>query len=309
MYKKVFLMLTVCVLGCTACTSDRTVVKTNTQEKDKELKANSEVGSNNESEESKKIVASTLSTTQLMDKLEVELVGVPTTEYELPTRYENLPSVGQSMSTDLEIVKSLNTDLILMDKNFKEKTEASLKEYGIEAYFMDTGSYEGFIKSVEEVGKLVNAQNNANVLIEEMRDAEKLVNQMKKDNELEVAVLFGGGKSFMLATDQSYLGDLVDIVGVDNVTDNLEVDSAYIPLSMEELVVKNPDYILRFSHASLEETKKAFDEAFAEGTGLAELDAVKNGKIIDLDPNIFSVSANIRAKEAITQLGNIFYGE
>ena len=314
MYKKIFLMIVVCGIGFTGCTSNETKVdtsekvKVDTSVKDKELN-DSAKSSDDDKEKEKKIVAATLSATQLMDKLDVNLVGVPYTQYKLPAKYEELPTVGQAMSTDLEVVKSLDTDLIIMDKSFKEKVEGSLKEYGIEAYFIDTSSYEGFIKSIEELGALVDSEDEADKLIQQMRDAQKLADEMKKDNQLEVAVLFGGGKSFMLATDKSYIGDLVDIVGVDNVTDDQKIESAYIPLSTEELVVKNPDYILRFSHANLEETKKAFDEAFAEGTGLAELDAVKNGKIIDLDPDIFGVSANIHAIEAIKQLTQVFYGE
>lgn len=114
----------------------------------------------------------------------------------------------------------------------------------------------------------------------------------------------------MLATDTSYLGDLTKTLGAKNIANNLDtnVKSPYIQFSLEQILEQNPDYILRFAHGELEQTKKAFDQAFDKNSAYKELDAVKNNKVIDLDPSIFNVSANLQVKEAIKNLGEIFYG-
>jgi iron complex transport system substrate-binding protein len=126
-----------------------------------------------------------------------------------------------------------------------------------------------------------------------------------------VAIIFGGGDNFMLATETSYLGDLVKTVGGENITSKLEGDmsSAYVPFSLEQILEQNPDYVLRFAHGNIEETKKSFDDAFDKNPAYKELDAYKNGKVVDLDPSIFNVSANLQVKEAIKTLGNVFYGK
>ena len=115
----------------------------------------------------------------------------------------------------------------------------------------------------------------------------------------------------MLATETSYLGDLVKTIGATNIASNLEgtVENGYIQLSLEHVLKENPDYILRFAHGNIEDTKKSFDKAFDENPAYQELDAVKNNKVVDLDPTIFNVSANLKVKEAITTLGDILYGE
>ena len=51
-----------------------------------------------------------------------------------------------------------------------------------------------------------------------------------------------------------------------------------------------------------------FDEAFDTNDAYQELDAVKSGKVYDLDPTIFNVSANLEITTAIETLGEIFYG-
>lgn len=115
----------------------------------------------------------------------------------------------------------------------------------------------------------------------------------------------------MLATETSYLGDLVKTVGGKNIASKLDknVENGYVQLSLEYILEQNPDYILRFAHGNLEETKKSFDKAFDKNPAYQELNAVKNNKVVDLDSNVFNVSANLKVKEAIQTLGDILYGE
>ncbi len=82
---------------------------------------------------------------------------------------------------------------------------------------------------------------------------------------------------------------------------------SYLDLSLEQILVENPDIILRFSHGNVEETKKAFDKEFSTNPVWKNLDAVKNGKVYDLDPNIFDVSANLKVGEAIKEIGKLIY--
>lgn len=262
-------------------------------------------------EESKKVVAGSVASAQVLDGIGAEVVGIPTTKLELPESLKGLPEIGQSMSPDLEIVASLSPDVFVMDKMFKEKVEESMKSYDLNTFFFDTTTYSNFLASIEKLGEEVGKKNEANKLINSLKESEKEVAKLKGDKDVTVAILFGGGENFMLATEDSYLGDLVKTVGAKNIASNLngKVESAYMQFSLEQILEQNPDYILRFAHGNLEETKKAFDSAFDKNPAYAELDAVKNNKVIDLDPNIFNVSANLKVTEAIKTLGDVLYGE
>ena len=260
-------------------------------------------------EETKNIVAVTVAATQVMDKMGLDLVGVPTTKQVLPTRYEGVTQIGQVTSPDFEVIASLEPDLVIIDSMFQESMQQGLSEFGMEAFYFDTSTYTRFLQSIEELGSVLGKEDEASSLIEELKEVEEVV-QSKREGEMPtVAILFGGSENFMLATDQSYIGDLVNVAGAHNITDDLKVASDYIPFSMEQMVASNPDYILRFAHGNLEETKKAFDEAFDKNPAFATLNAVKEGKVFDLDPTVFGVSANIHAVDAITVLGNLLYGE
>ena len=257
-----------------------------------------------------KVVSATVSATNVLAKLDAEVVGVPTTTQTLPAQYADLPEVGQAMSPDLEIVASLEPDLFIMDSNFQASVEESLSQYGLNTFFFETGSYSDFTNSIKQLGVEINREDEAKKLVSGIEASVTKALEKKGDNSPTVAVIFGAGENFMLATDTSYLGDLVKTLGATNITSKLDGDmsSGYVQFSLEQILAQNPDYVLRFAHGNIEQTKKMFDEAFDANDAYQELDAVKSGKVYDLDPTIFNVSANLEITTAIETLGEIFYG-
>ena len=257
-----------------------------------------------------KVVSATVSATNVLAKLDAEVVGVPTTTQTLPAQYADLPEVGQAMSPDLEIVASLEPDLFIMDSNFQASVEESLSQYGLNTFFFETGSYSDFVNSIKQLGVEINREDEAKKLVNEIEASVTKALEKKGDQSPTVAVIFGAGENFMLATDTSYLGDLVKTLGATNITSKLEGDmsSAYVQFSLEQILAENPDYVLRFAHGNIEETAKMFDAAFDSNEAYQQLDAVKSGKVYDLDPTIFNVSANLEITTAIETLGEIFYG-
>lgn len=257
-----------------------------------------------------KVVSATVSATNVLAELDAEVVGVPTTSQPLPAQYADLPEVGQAMSPDLEIVASLEPDLFVMDSNFQASVEESLSQYGLNTFFFETGSYSDFVNSIKQLGVEINREDEAKKLVNEIEASVTKALEKKGDQSPTVAVIFGAGENFMLATDTSYLGDLVKTLGATNITSKLDGDmsSAYVQFSLEQILAENPDYVLRFAHGNIEETAKMFDAAFDSNEAYQQLDAVKSGKVYDLDPTIFNVSANLEITTAIETLGEIFYG-
>lgn len=257
-----------------------------------------------------KVLSATVSATNVLAKLDAEVVGVPTTTQTLPAQYADLPEVGQAMSPDLEIVASLEPDLFIMDSNFQASVEESLSKYELNTFFFETGSYSDFVNSIKQLGVEINREDEAKKLVNEIEASVTKALEKKGDQSPTVAVIFGAGENFMLATDTSYLGDLVKTLGATNITSKLDGDmsSGYVQFSLEQILAQNPDYVLRFAHGNIEQTKKMFDEAFDANDAYQELDAVKSGKVYDLDPSVFNVSANLEITTAIETLGEIFYG-
>ncbi|MDO4535496.1 MAG: ABC transporter substrate-binding protein [Clostridium perfringens] len=264
-----------------------------------------------EEQEELKIASGTVAATQVMDELGIDLVGVPQTSTELPERYKGLTEIGQAFSPNFEVIVSLESDLLVLDNNFQEKLDEQVKEYGINPFYFNTSTFNNFKESITELGKLTDKDSEAKELVDELQESVDGVLEKGKNNkeDIKVAIVFGTAESYMLATDKSYVGDLLDTIGVSNVTDDLSVDSAYVDFSMEQVVDMNPDYVLRLAHGDIEASKDAFEKEFAQNPAWMSLDATNEGRVYDLDPSIFGVSANLSVKDAIVELGNILYGE
>ena len=276
----------------------------------------SNVSNNQKEEEVKeqtiKIVSSTVAATQVMNELDLDLVGIPTTQSTLPDRYSGITEIGQSFAPNFETVVSLAPDLVVFDSNFKDKVSEQVSQYNLNSFYFDTTSFTNFKESIVELGKVTDREEKAQELANTLQESvDKVLEKSSKDStDLKVAIIFGSSESFMLATDTSYIGDLLNTINFDNITDTIEgVNSGYINFSLEQIVKNNPDYILRFSHGDTEAAKKAFDDEFTSNPAWQALDAVKNGNVYDLDPSIFGVTANLKVTDAIEELGNIIYGE
>ncbi|WP_009905285.1 ABC transporter substrate-binding protein [Clostridioides difficile] len=126
------------------------------------------------------VVSATVAATQVLDKLDATLVGIPTTKSDLPEKYKNLPEVGQAMNPDLEIVASLKPDVFIVDSMFKENVEKSMKEYNLDTFYFETGTYTQFLKSIEDLGEKINKQSEAKKLIDELEGVEQSVAEKDK---------------------------------------------------------------------------------------------------------------------------------
>ena len=258
-----------------------------------------------------KVVVGTVGLTEIFDALEIDLVGVPSSKsYSIPERYKEAQEIGMSMKPDLEIIKSLEPDQFITDALFESSLGKSLKEKGIPTSFVATSGYDDIVYSIENIGHAFGKDEKAKALTDKMKAIEKEVaDRVKNEEKKKVMVIFGTPESFMLATKQSYIGDLVNRLGLENVADAAEGKGPYIPFSIEAAVNMNPDVILRFTHTDPETSKKMFDKEFAENPVWNALEAVKNKTVYDLDPHYFGVTANIRGAEALQILADMIYGK
>lgn len=285
--------------------NDKNIEKENSLEKEK---VNTDI----------KISVASVAISQILSEMNQEIVGRPTTKLTLPKEYQDVPEIGSSFSPDFEKVLAVGTELLIGDEMFKDKIEKTAKEYGIETFYVNTSTYNSFLTSIEELGKKIGKEKEANDIIKRFK--EPLNNTKDINKDLKVAIIFGTSESNMLATENTYVGSLVQALGVKNIATEiindssgnnpLEVDSnGYINLNLEQLLKNQPDLILRFGHGNVEEANKAFDKLFSENPAWKNLNAVKNNKIFDLDSNIFGSSANNSVDKALIKLGEILNAE
>lgn len=249
------------------------------------------------------VVATSVAVTEILDKLGVKVSGVPTTSYELPESVKNATEVGSPMNPDMEIIKSLNpTDVICVD-TLGSDFEKQFEENNINADFYNLSNVDGLKETIAALGEKFNKQDKTNKILDEIKEVENKVNSNKKSDD-KILVLFGAPGSVMVATDKSYIGNLVELAGGNNIFSN--ATSSFTQINLEEIIKLNPDKILVMTHAVPEAAKKSVEEELSKDLW-KNVNAVKNNDITYLENGYFGMSANLQIVEAVEKLGDILY--
>ena len=254
-----------------------------------------------------RIVPTTVALTMTLDKLDLPIVGKPTSYKKLPERYKNVPEVGQPMEPSVEAVKKVNPTHVLSVSTIKDEMKPFYKQLNMKGYFYDYDSLNGMEKSITELGKQFNREKKAKELIDHLNTVKANIESKvaKEKKHPKVLILMGIPGSYLVATDQSYIGDLVKIAGGENVIQ--DHSKQYISANTEHLVNVNPDIILRLPHGMPDEVKKMFQKEFKQNDIWKHFKAVKNNQVYDLEEIPFGITANVDADDAMTQLYNLFY--
>lgn len=261
---------------------------------------------NEQTEENHRIVSTTVALTEIMDQLEIDLVAVPTSYKDLPARYAGLPEVGNGMSPDLEVIMSLQPTEVMSVSTLKADLEDGFSGLDFETNYYNFESLDSMLADIIAIGDKYNRVEQAQELVQGFHDKVATIEAEVKDVEgPTVLILLGVPGSYLIATDKSYIGDLVSKAGGVNVFPDEEVD--FIAVNTEYLQQSNPDIILRAAHGLPDQVVEMFDEEFKTNDIWKHFDAIKNNKVYDLEETLFGTTGNLAASEALDVLMDILY--
>ncbi len=258
------------------------------------------------SESKERIVATTVAVTEIMDALEVELVGVPTSSKTLPKRYKGLPEVGNPMSPDMEKVKSLKPSEVLSVTTLEYELKPVFDGVGMKANFLDLTSLKNMQNSISDLGKKYGREKQAEEVVTKLdKKVASIRKEVKGKKEPTVLILLGVPGSYLVATEHSYIGDLVKQLGGKNIVQGEQVE--YLASNTEYLKKADPDIILRAAHGMPDEVVKMFDKEFKTNDIWKHFAAVKNNRVYDLEERLFGTTGNLAAIEALDELKKMMY--
>lgn len=254
-----------------------------------------------------KIAATSMATVYIMEKLDVDLVAVPDSKIDpMPKRYKDVLKVGMAMTPDIEKLKMISPDYVFSPVSLISDLLPKYKAAEIDYGFLNLSNIEGMYKSIEDLGELLDRKKEAKKLVD---DYHKFINEYKekhKDKKTpKVLILMGLPGSYVVATENSYVGSLVQLAGAENVYAG--TDQQFITINTEDMLKKDPDIILRTAHALPDEVMEMFKKDFATNDIWKHFRAVKEEKVYDLDYKKFGMSAKFNYKEALNDLEEILY--
>ncbi|MGL5315548.1 MAG: heme ABC transporter substrate-binding protein IsdE [Peptostreptococcaceae bacterium] len=252
------------------------------------------------------VVATSVAVTEILDALGVKVSGVPTSSYELPESTKDAVKVGNPMSPDLEIIKSLNPTCVVSVDTLGSDYEKLFVENNIPSEFVNLQTLDGLKETILSLGEKFEKVDEANTLLENLANKEvEVENKSQGKENPKVLIIFGAPGSVMVGTDNSYVGNLVEIVGGENIFKG--TNSSFMQVNMEEIIKSNPDKILVMTHALPDEAKKTVEDEFAKNTSWKNVKAIQEGEVHYLENGYFGMSANLKVIEALDMLGAILY--
>lgn len=253
------------------------------------------------------VVATSVAVTEILDALGVKVSGVPKTSYELPESTEGAVEIGNPMSPDLEIIKSLNPTIVVSIDTLGSDYMKLFTENNIPSEFVSLESLDGLKEAITTLGEKFDKNDEAKNLLNEIKSKESEVREKAETLEKpEILVLFAAPGSTMIATSKSYIGSLVKMVGGKNIVeDNITSFTTY---NKEDLAMLNPEKILVMVHAMPEETKSALEKEMSTDSAWQNIKAVKEGNVVYLDSTYFGMSANLKVIEGLDILSDIVHG-
>lgn len=254
-----------------------------------------------------RVIATSMATVDICDKLGIDLVGVPDSDlYDLPERYQDLPTIGTAMAVDMEKVAQIQTDWILSPVSLMSDLKPKYEAQGYQYAFLNLSSVEGMYRSIRQLGQIFGKEEAAEKMVAEFTSYyDSYATKHADQKGCKVLILMGLPGSYVVATEKSYVGSLVKMAGGQNVYAGETAD--FVNITPEAMLKKKPDIILRTAHALPDQVMEMFADEFKTNSVWKHFDAVKKDKVYDLSYQKFGMSANFEYQDAVEELEKYLY--
>ena len=260
-----------------------------------------------------RLVSTSVAICRILDELGYNnVIGVPDTgDYKMPERYSAATTVGMPMTPDYEIIKSLSPDIVLSPKALEDSLASEYTAAEINSAFLDMSSVGGMYTAINSLGKLIDRENEAKALVEDYEKTKDLYNTHEKNSKNLLLLMSFPDGFYLVSSENSYVGNLVELAGGKNVysKDYVDDENGFININPEDMVQKAPDMILVFAHYSEDSAFEYMRNEFETNGAWQHYDAVKNGNIRYLPSKYFGMSATLDWKEALEFLKPILNGD
>lgn len=207
-----------------------------------------------------------------------KLVGV--VEYsDFPEQAKTLPQVGRFDRFDIELILSMQPDLILAwQTGNPQATIAQLKQLGLVVYIAEPKLLESIPTQIQKIGQLAGTESAATEAIQRYRDDYTRLSARYRD-AAEVRVMLQVWDRPLMTTGGNELGnDLIALCGGRNVFGDL---AALAPkVNLEAVLLRDPELIVA---SGVDDGRPAWLDDWLQWPSIS---AVANGHLGFIDPDL-----------------------
>ncbi len=218
---------------------------------------------------------------------------------------------GAGKTVDIEKLISYEPDFVIYSLDVEAQCKAAemLKKHKIPTAGMRIESIEDYLKALTICTSLLDTDENMKLYGEDVLSGIQELKMKAALNSYAPEVLFirsGSSASSAKAKKSSehFAAKILEELNCINIADSAEV--ILDGLSIEEILLKNPEYIF-ISIMGYEEAGKAYMDSLLESEGWSQLDAIKNGRVHYLPKDLFHYKPCARWTDAYRYIYEILY--
>jgi len=238
------------------------------------------------SETPERIVSLAPSITEILFVLGLEdkIVGIDDAST-YPAATADITKVSSWSGLDMEMVISVDPDVIIMDKTLDMSGEryTTLTEYDLVVFQVFPKTFEDVLEQISLIGKLCDVEEKAEEVVDGLQARIDVVESKTIDEKPKILYVtyYDGMDNPWVGTDHTFSGDMIEKAGGENIiTDNSGI---CIQVSIETIMDENPDIIFTSQSSSWPTTSR--DSILADDN-LGQVTAVKNGDVYDIDGDL-----------------------
>lgn len=300
----IMVMLSGCNNSQKTTEAEKTSAKTSNQET-RTIKH--EMGETEMKNTPKKIVTLELSFVDSLNALGIKPIGISDDNKKdmitkLVGQEMDYTSVGTREQPNLEVISSLQPDLIIADAERHKGIYKDLQKIAPTIVLKSREStYQENLDSFKTIAKAVNKEDAAE---KRLSEHEKTIKELKAkltvDSNMTVLPAVVRDTSFQAHTSSSYDGELLERMGLKNA---IQQKQPHAEMNLEQLVEIDPDVLLLANNEG-----KLLTDEWKDNPLWKDLKAVKNGQVYSVDRDLWTryrgvVSAEAIAKDTLNMLG------
>lgn len=220
---------------------------------------------------------------------------------------EDTVNLGGTKNLNLELLLESEPDLILASTNTRQNLEwkETLESTGIPVAYFNIEDFDDYLELLSICTDITGRKDlfeQYGTAVQEQID--EVLKNKRTDSPTVLCMVASASAIFAKQSEGNVLGAMLKTMGCENIADS---DTLLLEkLSLEHILVEDPDYIFFVQRGDDEEGMKAYvNEFLMEHPIWNKLTAVQNDRVYFMEKNLFNLKPNHRWGEAYEILADI----
>lgn len=223
-----------------------------------------------------------------------------------PVRAAGAKDIGPSYQPNFELIAAEKPDLIVADSVIQPQLQQNLEGLGVPVLFLGAQVFADVPKGLRLAGQVLDQQGTGEEEAKKLETTLSTLQARLSAQKPKVLVLNGTPDDFFAAKPESYVGDLLKLLGADNVAagqPDVGRFPGYTKLSLETILTSKPDVVLSITAGP--PSDNTITASLSSNPAWADVPAVKNKRVTEINSDIFLQAPGPRAGDGLEVLAKL----